>query len=38
MKVLRNLCLYFERPDGQDGKKRKENPATKVIKISKTKI
>ena len=36
-KILRNLCLHFERQDGQDGKKRKENHATKVSKIPKTK-
>ena len=33
-KVLRNLCLQFAR---QDGKKQKENHATKVTKIPKTK-
>ena len=33
-KILRNLCLHFAR---QDGKKRKENQATKVTKIPKTK-
>ena len=32
MKILRNLCLHFARQDGQDGKKRKENHATKVTK------
>ena len=37
MKILRNLCLHFARQDGQDGKKRKENHATKVSKIPKTK-
>ena len=37
-KILRNLCLHFERQDGQDGKKtRKENHAFKVTKIPKTK-
>ena len=34
---LRNFCLYFARQDGQDGKKRKENHATEVTKIPKTK-
>ena len=34
MKILRNLSLHFAR---QDGKKQKENHATKVTKISKTK-
>ena len=28
-KILRNLCLYFARQDGQDGKNWKENHATK---------
>ena len=37
MKILRNLCLHFARQDGQDGKKWKENHATKVTKIPKTK-
>ena len=37
MKILRNLCLHFARQDGQEGKKPKENHATKVIKIPKTK-
>ena len=37
MKKLRNLCLHFARQDGQDGKKRKENHATKVTKIPKSK-
>ena len=37
MKILRNLCLHFARQDGQDGKKRKENHATKLTKIPKTK-
>ena len=36
-KILRNLCLHFARQDGQDGKKQKENYATKVTKIPKTK-
>ena len=36
-KLLRNLCLHFERQDGQDGKNRKETHATKVTKILKTK-
>ena len=36
-KILRNLCLHFERQDGQDGKKRKENDTTKVTKIPKPK-
>ena len=31
-KILRTLCLHFARQDGQDGKKRKENHATKVTK------
>jgi hypothetical protein len=31
-KILHNLCLHFARQDGQDGKKRKENHATKVTK------
>ena len=34
-KLLRNLCLHFGRQDWQDGKKRKENHATKVTKIPK---
>ena len=34
MKILRDLCLHFAR---QDGQKRKENHATKVTKIPKTK-
>ena len=34
MKILYNLCLHFAR---QDGKKEKENHATKVTKIPKTK-
>jgi hypothetical protein len=36
-KLLLNLCLHFERQDWKDGKNRKENSATKVTKISKTK-
>ena len=36
-KILRNLCLHFARQDGQDGKNRKENHATKGTKIPKTK-
>jgi len=35
-KILRNLCLYFVRQDGQDRKK-KENQATKVTKLPKAK-
>ena len=34
MKILFDVCLYFAR---QDGKKKKENQATKVTKIPKTK-
>ena len=37
MEILRNLCLHFARQDGKDGKKLKENHATKVTKIPKTK-
>ena len=37
MKVLRNLCLHFARQAGQDGKNWKENHASKVTKIPKTK-
>jgi hypothetical protein len=37
IKILRNLCLHFARQDGQDGKKLKENHATKVTKVPKTK-
>ena len=37
MKILRNLCIHFARKDEQDGKKQKENHATKVTKIPKTK-
>ena len=36
MKILRNHCLHFARQDGQDGKKWKENHATKVTKIPNT--
>ena len=36
-KILRNLCLHFARQNGQDGKNWKENHATKVTKIPKTK-
>ena len=36
-KILCNLCLHFARQDGQDGKNRKENHATKVTKIPITK-
>ena len=35
--ILCNLCLYFARQDGRDEKKWKENHATKVAKIPKTK-
>ena len=35
MKILHNFCLHFARQDGQDGKKWKENHATKVTKIPK---
>ena len=35
-KTLCNLCLHFARQDGQYGKKRKENHATKVTKIPNT--
>ena len=35
-KILCNLCLHFARQDGQD-RKRKENHATEVTKIPKTK-
>ena len=31
------MCLHFARQDGQDRKKWKENHATKVTKIPKTK-
>ena len=37
MKILLTLCLHFAKQDGQDGKKWKENHATKVTKIPKTK-
>ena len=37
-KISCNLCLDFARQDGQDnGKKRRENHATKVTKLPKTK-
>ena len=36
-KILRNLCLHFARQNGQDGKNQKENHATKVTKLPKTK-
>ena len=36
-KTLHNLCLHFSRQDGQDGKKWKENQASKVTTIPKTK-
>jgi hypothetical protein len=36
-KILRNLCLNFARQDGQDTKKWKENRASKVTEIPKTK-
>ena len=36
-KIFRNLRLHFARKDGQDRKKGKENQATKVTKIPKTK-
>ena len=36
-KILCNLCLHFARQDGQDGKNRDENHATKVNKIPKAK-
>ena len=38
-KILRNLCLHFERQDGQDGKngKKIEKLKTKVTKIPKPK-
>ena len=37
-KILRNLYLHAARQDGQDGKKWKENHATKVTKSQKPKI
>ena len=37
MKMLCNLCLHFARQDGQNRKKTKENHATKMTKIPKTK-
>ena len=36
-KILRILCSHFAKQDGHDGKKRKENHATEVTKIPKTK-
>ena len=36
-KILHNLCLHFARQEGQDGKNRKENHASKVTLIPKTK-
>jgi hypothetical protein len=36
-KILCNLCLHFARQEGQTEKKWKENHATKVTKIPKTK-
>ena len=36
-KILHDLCLHFARQYGPDGKKQKENHATKVTKITKTK-
>ena len=33
MKILHNLCLHFTWQDGQEGKKPKEDHATKVTKI-----
>ena len=36
-KIFCNLCLHFASKDGQEGKKQKENHATKVTKIPKTK-
>ena len=38
MKILSNLCFHFAKQDWQNGKKWKENHATKVTKIPKTKI
>jgi hypothetical protein len=35
--ILCNLCLHFARQYEQDGKNQKENHATKVTKIPKTK-
>ena len=37
MKILHNHCLHFAKQDGHDRKKWKENHATKVAKIPKTK-
>ena len=36
-KILCNLCLHFERQDGQDGKITEKNHRTKATKIPKTK-
>ena len=36
-KMLHNLCLHFSKQDGQDGQNRKDDHATKVTKIPKTK-
>ena len=36
-KILCNLCLHLARQDGQERKNGKENHATKVTKIPKTK-
>ena len=36
-KILLNLCLHFARQEGHDRKKWKENHATKVAKLPKTK-
>ena len=36
-KNIGNFCLHFASQDGQDGKKRKEDYATKVTTIPKTK-
>ena len=36
-KILRHLCSHFAKQGSQDGKKWKENHATKVLKIPKTK-
>ena len=37
-KKYKNIfCLHFARQDGQDGKKQKENNATKVTKYQKPK-
>ena len=37
MKILHDLCLHLARQDGQERKNGKENHATKVTKIPKTK-